>query len=95
LWRNHSCDRKSAIDFDSLAAQRERAAQGGNRASNPTALYPSEQQENENNDYDQAHPTGRVVTPTGAIGPSRERANEEQNQDNEEYRSERHNRLHF
>jgi hypothetical protein len=28
------------------------------------------------------------------MGPSRERADEEQNQDNEEYRSE-HNRLHF
>jgi hypothetical protein len=69
---------------------------GGNSASNRErgALYPAEQQENDNNDHDEAQPAGRIVTPTGAMGPCREGADEEQNQDNEEYRSE-HNRLHL
>src|SRR5215831_5151465 len=59
------------------------------------ALEPSQQHEDEDDDENEAEAAGGIVTPAGAVGPRGKGADEEQNQDNEQYRSERHRRLHL
>src|SRR6266699_3516711 len=46
-------------------------------------LDPAQKDEDENDDEDQPEAAGWIVAPAGAIGPRRQRADENQDQDNE------------
>ena len=81
--------------LDMRQSDRRRSAAKSSRNGMVGALYPSQQHEDEkDNDHD-AEPAGGIVAPTAAVGPSREGADKDQNQDNEQNGSKRHNRLHF
>ena len=51
-------------------------------------LDPAEEDEDENDDEDQPEAARRIVAPAGAIGPRRQRADENKNQDNQQNGSE-------
>ena len=55
-------------------------------------LDPAEEDEDENDDEDQPQAARRIVAPAGAIGPRRQRADENKNQDDQQNGSE-HGRL--
>ena len=44
---------------------------------------PTHEDKNEKDHKDEPEATGRIVTPTGAVGPRRKRADEKQDQDNQ------------
>jgi hypothetical protein len=54
------------------------------------ALEPSQQQQDDNDNQHDAEPAGRIVAPTATVGPGRKGADEEQDQNDEENGSERH-----
>ena len=57
------------------------------RASNdfPQLLNPTSHQQNDQDQEDHTYPAAGAVTPARTIRPSRQRANKEQDQDDEEY----------
>ena len=65
------------------ANRRNRCAKLGARS-----LDPPQEDEDENDDEDQPEAARRIVAPAGAIGPGRQRADENKNQDNQQNGSE-------
>lgn len=60
-----------------------RAAPGGREASDP-----SHQNQDQNDDQNESDAAGRVNAPAAAIGPCRQSAEEDENQNNDQDRSE-------
>ncbi len=56
----------------------------------PAALNPAHQQQNDEHDDQQAGNPARIVAPPAAVTPGRQRANQDQDQDDQENRSNRH-----
>jgi uncharacterized protein len=70
-----------------------RATDGGGAqapAAAGPALQPAHQQQDDKNDNDDARNAARVVPPPTAVSPGRQRADQDQNQDDEKDRSDRH-----
>jgi len=70
-----------------------RATDGGGAqapAAAGPALQPAHQQQDDKNDNDDARNAARVVAPPTAVSPGRQRADQDQNQDDEKDRSDRH-----
>ena len=52
------------------------------------ASNPSEQEQDEHDQQNETKPSARRVTPIGAVGPARQGADQEADQDNDQYRAE-------
>ena len=81
------------IGLSANEALRQAGPRAGAGEMSDRPLDPAQQYQDQDDQEDQADPAGRIVAPASAVGPSRQSADQEQNQDDEQYRSERHHVL--